>query len=52
MTIYIDNFHLNTTLSQYGYMRTNIDEVPQEVIDEYKLYGFDYIHNICVYVKI
>jgi hypothetical protein len=33
-------------------MHINITDVPQEVIDEYKLYENNYVLNGCVYVKI
>jgi hypothetical protein len=36
MTMDIGNFYLNTPLDRFEYMRINISDVPQEVIDEYK----------------
>jgi hypothetical protein len=38
MTMDIGNFYLNTPLGRYEYMRINITDIPQEVIDENKLY--------------
>ena len=52
MTMYIVNFYLNTTLGQYQYMRINVNDVPQEVIDQYKLYELNLVHNKFVFVKI
>ena len=37
MTIDISNMYLNTPLEEYQYMRFNINMIPQEVIDHYKL---------------
>ena len=37
MTINISNMYLNTPLQEFQYMRFNINMVPQEVIDHYKL---------------
>ena len=37
MTIDISNMYLNTPLKEYQYMRFNINMIPQEVIDHYKL---------------
>ena len=37
MTIDIGNFYMNTPMDRYKYMRMNINEIPQEVIDEYDL---------------
>lgn len=52
MTMDIGNFYLNTPLDRYEYMRINITDVPQEVIDEYKLYENNYVISGCVYVEI
>ena len=52
MTMDIGNFYLNTSLDQPEYMRININDVPQEVIDEYKLYERNLVHNGFVYIKI
>jgi hypothetical protein len=52
MTMDIGNFYLNTPLDRFKYMRINISDVPQEVIDEYKLYENNYVVNGCVYVEI
>jgi hypothetical protein len=48
----IGNFYLNTPLVRYEYMRINTTDIPQEVIDEYKLYENNYVINGCVYVEI
>jgi hypothetical protein len=48
----IGNFYFNTSLDRYEYMRINITGIPQEVIDEYKLYENNYVFNGCVYVEI
>ena len=37
MTIDIGNFHTNTPMDRYKYMGMHINEIPQEVIDEYNL---------------
>ena len=37
MSINISNFYLNTPLPQYEYMKLNLTDIPQKVIDEYKL---------------
>jgi hypothetical protein len=52
MMMDIGNFYLNTPLDRYEYMRININDIPQEVIDEYKLYKNNYVINGCVYVEI
>jgi hypothetical protein len=49
MTMDIGNFYLNTPLDRFRYMRINISDIPQEVIDEYKLYKNNYVINGCVY---
>ena len=52
MSIDISNFYLNTPLPRYEYMKLKLTDIPQEVIDKYKLedkvtpYGFDYV-EIC-----
>ena len=33
----ISNMYLNTPLERYEYMRMKLTDIPQEVIDEYKL---------------
>ena len=52
MTMDIGNFYLNTTLDRYKYMRININDIPQEVIDEYKLYELNLVHDGFVFVEI
>ena len=37
MSIYIKDFYLNTPMSRYEYMRLKIAELPQYIINEYKL---------------
>ncbi len=37
MIINISNFYLNTLLPQYEYMKLKLTDIPQEVINEYKL---------------
>ena len=37
MKIDIGNFYLNTLLLIYKYMNLNLTDIPQEVIDKYKL---------------
>ena len=37
MTIDISNFYLNTPMKRYEYVRLNIKDIPDEVIEEYKL---------------
>jgi hypothetical protein len=50
MTMDIGNFYLNTPLDRFEYMPINISDVPQGVIDEYKLYENVYVINGCVYM--
>ena len=38
MSIDIKKFYLNTPMARYEYMRLKIAELPQDLIDEYKLY--------------
>ena len=52
MTMVIRNFYMNISLDRPEYMRIHINDVPQEVIDEYKLYEQNLVHNGFVYVKI
>jgi hypothetical protein len=52
MTMDIGIFYLNTPLDRYECMQININNIPQEVIDEYKLYENNYVINGCVYVEI
>jgi hypothetical protein len=52
MTMDIGNFYLNTPLDRFKYMGISITDVPQEVIDEYKLYKNNYVINGCAYVEI
>ena len=52
MTMDIGNFYLNTPLDRFEYMRINISDVPQEVINEYKLYENNLVTNGCVFVEI
>ena len=52
MTMDIGNFYLNTTLDRYEYMRIHINDVPQEVIDEYRIYELNLVHNGFVFVEI
>ena len=37
MTLDISNFYLNTPMKRYKYVRIKLTDIPQEVIDEYKL---------------
>ncbi len=37
MSINIRNFYHNTLLPRYEYMKLKLTEIPQEVIDKYKL---------------
>ena len=37
MTIDISNMYLNTRLDRYEYMRFNLKDIPQEIIEEYNL---------------
>ena len=46
----IENFYLETPMTNYEYMKINIRDILQEVIDEYNL--LDYVHNGWVYVEI
>ena len=52
MTMYIGNIYLNITLDQYENMRINISYIPQELIDEYKVYDLNYVHNGFMFVEI
>ena len=52
MTMDIGNFYLTTTLDRYEYTRININDVPQKVIDKYKLYELNLVHNGFVFVEI
>ena len=48
----IRNFYLNTTLDRNEYMRINVNDVTQEVMDQYKSYELNLVHNKFVFVKI
>ena len=37
MRINISNFYLNTPLPRFDYLKLKLSDIPQEVIDEYKL---------------
>ncbi len=37
ISINISNIYLNNPLSQYEYMKLKLTDIPQEVIDKYKL---------------
>ena len=37
MTLDVKNFYLNTPMERYEYVRIKIDDIPQEIIDEYNL---------------
>ena len=37
MTIDISNFYLGTPMKRKEYMRMKLKDIPQEIIDEYKL---------------
>ena len=50
MTMDISNFYLNTALDRFEYMRIALADVPQTVIDEYKLHTI--ATNGYVYVEI
>ena len=50
MTIDVGNFYLNTPMTRYEYMRIPVAEIPQEIIDEYKLLPL--VHKGYVYVEI
>ena len=52
MTMDIGNFYLNMILDQYENTRININDIPQEVIDEYKLYEHKLVLNGFVYVEL
>jgi hypothetical protein len=56
MTMDIGNFYLNTPLDRYEYMRINITDIPQEVIDEYKLWrvpdGCASVDNVSIEVRV
>jgi hypothetical protein len=50
MTADVKNFYLNTPMDRPEYMRISIKNIPQEIIDEYKVQ--DLIHEGHVYCKI
>ena len=50
MTMDISNMYLNTPLNQFEYMRMNITDIPQEIIDEYNL--SELVSNGWVYIEI
>jgi hypothetical protein len=50
MTLDVKNFYLNTPMARFEYVRINIDHVPQEIIDEYKLK--DKVVDGYIYVEI
>ena len=52
MTMNIEDFYLNTTLDRYEYMRININNAPQEVIDEYRISELNLVHNGFIFVEI
>ena len=37
MTLDVKNFYLNTPMVRYEYVRIKIDDIPEEIIVEYKL---------------
>ena len=51
MSIDISNFYLNTLLPQYEYMKLKLTDIPQEVIDEYKL-AQKSTKEGCVYIEV
>ncbi len=37
MTVDIKNFYLNTLMSRYEYVRIRLDDIPEEIIEQYAL---------------
>ena len=37
MTLDIENFHLNTPMTGYEYVRLKMDDIPDEIIQQYHL---------------
>ena len=51
MSIDISNFYLNTPMIQYEYMKLKLSNLPEEIIQEYKLHDIA-TSNGAVYVEV
>ena len=50
MTMDLSNFYLNTPLDRPEYTRIKLTDIPQEIVEEYKLHQL--VHNGWIYFKI